>query len=788
MPPRDPRSLALLMVVLTLGTGPQPAAASEPGAGTPALPVEKPLPEPPPPTATAAVHPQTAAGPTEPAEPLTLSFADAAAETAAAGETGGFRSHVQGTFDQVEPGHGGVALPPELPLPPASAPPEDGGLIDPLAPGDSVGQFTGLSNTGWIPPDTILAAGPASLVEAVNSGFAVYSKAGGTLQGYTTFSFFFSPLLPAGWQGSLFDPRVLYSPSHSKFVLLALGRDAVNQDSFFFIAVSQTTDPTGLWWGYRFAADDPNPADSDAWADYCGLGADPWGIYVTCNMFQWIGGFKHGKLWSLDPGMFSGGAGSAWGFWDLRWNSGSAAFSLQPAAPYSLAADQATFFVNTFSSSGSSVLLWKLTGDRTNSPTLTRSTIGTLTYNAIGENVDQPGSSSDIDGGDARILNAAYKDRRVYAVLTHDVANDGRKSGWLLLKLDVDAQSLDWQHLLWTSTPAATGGFYYFYPAITLDGGGGAVPNLAVYGSWTDSETSVTASTQYASGLFKIYTDQSNSGAGPFIGFSNGLAPYVRRDSADRNRWGDYSGAAYDWSTGDVWGAVEVADTGNTWRTVIRGNEISAGCTPDAFEPDDGSGQASPIASGSPQAHNVCPAGDEDWVTFSLGAESAVTLETSGPAGDTRMWLFDSGLGQVEFDDDSGTDLFSLIDRTCGNDALPAGTYFVKVDEFGDDDEIAAYNLSFSIDQACGGCTNDLTFSNTILAGVQTHRAASSITLGPSLVVSGSPIRMIAGQSIVMGSGTEIGGSFSAQIDPNPCSVAAPEPEPTSGVKDSKPR
>jgi hypothetical protein len=151
-----------------------------------------------------------------------------------------------------------------------------------------------------------------------------------------------------------------------------------------------------------------------------------------------------------------------------------------------------------------------------------------------------------------------------------------------------------------------------------------------------------------------------------------------------------------------------------------------------------------------------------------------VEIETSGPAGDTRMWLFDFGLGQLDFDDDGGTGLFSFIDRTCAADPLPAGTYFVKVDELGDDDELPAYNLSYSIVEACGGCPPNLTFSNTTLSGTQTHRAGSSITLGPNLVINGSSIRMIAGQSIVMESGTAIGGSFSARIDPNPCSVAAP--------------
>lgn len=37
----------------------------------------------------------------------------------------------------------------------------------------------------------------------------------------------------------------------------------------------------------------------------------------------------------------------------------------------------------------------------------------------------------------------------------------------------------------------------------------------------------------------------------------------------------------------------------------------------------------------------------------------------------------------------------------------------------------------------------------------------------------------------VLASGTEIGGSFSAQIDPDPCSVTAPDAEAASGLETS---
>jgi pimeloyl-ACP methyl ester carboxylesterase len=117
----------------------------------------------------------------------------------------------------------------------------------------------------------------------------------------------------------------------------------------------------------------------------------------------------------------------------------------------------------------------------------------------------------------------------------------------------------------------------------------------------------------------------------------------------------------------------------------------------DAYEPDDTAGQASLITSGESQEHSIVPVGDVDWVTFALGTMSGVILETNGASGDTRMWLYDDTLNQVEFNDDGGDGLFSYIDRTCSSDALPTGTYYVAIDEYGNNSEISAYTLSFTV-------------------------------------------------------------------------------------------
>jgi peptidase C25-like protein/fibronectin type III domain protein/thrombospondin type 3 repeat protein len=118
---------------------------------------------------------------------------------------------------------------------------------------------------------------------------------------------------------------------------------------------------------------------------------------------------------------------------------------------------------------------------------------------------------------------------------------------------------------------------------------------------------------------------------------------------------------------------------------------------PDGYEPDDTSGQATALLADTPQTHSISPATDVDWVTFTLAGPAGVTIETSGLGGNTRMWLYDSGLSLVESDDDDGDDLFARIDRERDVDPLDTGTYYVKIDENGNNDEIASYSISLTV-------------------------------------------------------------------------------------------
>jgi len=132
-------------------------------------------------------------------------------------------------------------------------------------------------------------------------------------------------------------------------------------------------------------------------------------------------------------------------------------------------------------------------------------------------------------------------------------------------------------------------------------------------------------------------------------------------------------------------------------------DSVQARGAQDNYEPDNDHTQANPIVSGIAQAHDIVPIGDVDWVTFTLSQQSEVIIETSGPEGDSRLYLYDSSLTFIEDDDDGGPGLFSRIERLENKDPLSAGTYFVKVDEYGNDEEIPSYSLTLSVRGLGGG-------------------------------------------------------------------------------------
>jgi hypothetical protein len=146
---------------------------------------------------------------------------------------------------------------------------------------------------------------------------------------------------------------------------------------------------------------------------------------------------------------------------------------------------------------------------------------------------------------------------------------------------------------------------------------------------------------------------------------------------------------------------VKVGEYGGDAEIATYQLRVSIPSAQDAYEPDDSPEEASTLMPGVPQLHSIGDGGaDKDWAEFSLSATQNVIVETWGPQGDTRIWMYVSeggNLNEVASDDDTGAGLFSMIMLT----GLAPGQYFVMVEDYYNDQEIPSYYLNltyFSMD------------------------------------------------------------------------------------------
>src|SRR3989440_9108933 len=148
---------------------------------------------------------------------------------------------------------------------------------------------------GCQPPDMALATSKSFVFEGVNTSFAVYSASGALQSGWPkNAQNFFGVPNPGSCDTHgpfLSDPRAFYDSVDKRFwaaelqVEGAFGLNSCPFKSLYWIAVSQTGDPRGLWNVYAF---DMALGTTNA-ADYTQFGFDGQAIYFSGNMFNQAG-------------------------------------------------------------------------------------------------------------------------------------------------------------------------------------------------------------------------------------------------------------------------------------------------------------------------------------------------------------------------------------------------------------------------------------------------------------------------------------------------------------------
>lgn len=420
-------------------------------------------------------------------------------------------------------------------------------------------SFDGIINTtvDITPPDTHVAVGGGSaangrVVMVTNLSAGIWDKNGSPIA---------SPLLiDAMFGADVFDPKILYDQHSDRFFVVALeGKSSTPGHSVIHIAISSDGTPDDLTsdWTFLSGGAVTSIGGTTTWADYPGIGADAFALFVTANLFSFSAPVDfHGvKIRVFDKGDLLAGV---YGYSDLDYDASAISVTTtQPAHVFGATGNGAFYLIARISDI--SYRLFAISGH----PAAPVATTGTFPWSSgiypADRGADQcDRAQPDIDTLSSRVQSAVYRSGHVWISLTSDP--------------DIDGQTeVVWQQI-------ATNGYPLADPSVTqngyLDGTGSNawtyMPSLSVNTAgdaaivYTQSSASECPDMHYA-------TRSANDVAGSFrnpVAQNLSTGFYDSFASDDPDRWGDYAAVVVDPSDDCFWLASEYV-----WSSAVADSE-----------------------------------------------------------------------------------------------------------------------------------------------------------------------------------------------------------------------
>ena len=424
-----------------------------------------------------------------------------------------------------------------------------------------INHFAGMNfnqnGAGW-PPDTCGDVGINHYVQAVNTSIGIYNKSTGAVISTTTFDDFFEG---PGVQGTPCDeynngdPIVLYDQYAQRWIIFDFAWQGTANGSWFSIAASKTSDPTGAWWLYAFHADRTLMNDypkGGVWTD---------GIYITANMFIFNGNFQHAKIWAFKkPDIYNGTlvvqsvTDDAWEAWSILPSHAKGTNPPPEGAPnymYTIDADE-------YGAPGQDAIFWWRYIVDWNNPANTvwdgSYILPVAAYGLTSSRVPQPCGST-LDSLFGRLMNPAiYRNFGSYGAvyLNHVAEYSGRRTErWYEIRINGGVSSIYQQS---TFAPDTN---HRWMGSIAADKYG----NIAI--GYSVSSSSLYPSIRYAGRLATDPLNQLAQGEASMIEGTGCQYTYTR--------WGDYSSMSIDpvddetfWYTNEYY-----ITNGTNWQTRI---------------------------------------------------------------------------------------------------------------------------------------------------------------------------------------------------------------------------
>jgi hypothetical protein len=391
------------------------------------------------------------------------------------------------------------------------------------------------TTTSVIPPDTDGAVGLTKLMVTLNNNYVVEDKSTGAVLSTVSMPAFWSAVGAA----SAFDPKTVYDPYNNRWIVSAV-TEAGTAGSAVLVGISDTSDPSAAWHLYRVDVDSADVS----WADYPTLGFNKNWVAIHVNMFaNATNVFSQGRLLLIDYPSLRAFAPSA------ALVTGLPSFTTQPAVTYS-ARENALYMVEHVQSATGTYRFWKVTaGPPAPAVTLVG---GTTRANPLGGwalpggNILPQSGGAPIDSGDARILNAVYRNGNIYYAQTVGLPASG-----------LTHTAVQWTELSANGTfvqggrvQDASGARWYAFPTISANAHNDV---LLGFSSFAPAGFPSAAYTFHAGG------DAASTMRDPVI-LKAGEGSYWKTYGEVRNRWGDYSNVQVDPSDDtSLWAILEYA-------------------------------------------------------------------------------------------------------------------------------------------------------------------------------------------------------------------------------------
>lgn len=434
------------------------------------------------------------------------------------------------------------------------------------------------------PPNQSVAVGNGFVLEGVNNAIQVYSASG-------------APLLPAPLSSNeLFgvpaaiirgaqdiygvyptDMRVFFDQTINRWFVLQRAQDFdifgnPLSSSRIYMAVSQTSNPTGIYNIYEMNTTNAQRPGCPCVSDYPQIGADQYGFHISVNEFNTFSEqFVGAAIIAVSKASLAAGASTPAAFrFQLPFTTGYE-FAIQPAttppgAGFFLANGGMEYFVSSIAtfSSDSKLSVWAMyntgtLGSANPAPILTRITVPSLNYAfpdvatqrpgplPYGSTLLPPGMLAYLDGGDMRILSLSYAGGRLYTTLATQVTDEnGRRlvgGAYVILSPAFRAGVLAAQVLRQGYLMARNN--HVLRPAVAVNPQGrGAVAFTLVGPDYYPSAAFVPINLSSTGPAMQI--------AGPGVLPQDGFTGYPGGFAAGVARWGDYSTAVAG-NDGSIW-------------------------------------------------------------------------------------------------------------------------------------------------------------------------------------------------------------------------------------------